>query len=107
MTQIDNVHIRVAAISNRIVLARLSKKGETLESRDIMSEFWQALVQYSFDGRMPLPGEAMNISFGGGDEQFTCTVKRNNPAEEITRELHAEAREKLKDKKKKFDEVSG
>lgn len=71
-----NVGIRHAPLSNRIVLARFGKDPTlALETRDAMSEFWKALVSYCFDGKIPEAGEAVEISFGGGDEQFTCTVQ--------------------------------
>lgn len=69
--------IRVAPLSNRIVLARFGKDPNVaLETRDAMNEFWQALVQYAFDGKMPEKGEAVEVSFGGGDEQFVLRLER-------------------------------
>ena len=74
---LQNAAIRVAPLSNRIVLARFGKDPNVaLETRDAMNEFWQALVQYTFDGKMPRKGEAMEISFGGGDEQFVMRLER-------------------------------
>lgn len=73
--------IRVAPLSNRIVLARFGRDANAaLETKDAMSEFWQALVQYAFDGKMPATGEGAEINFGGGDEQFTVLVTRTAPA---------------------------
>lgn len=75
---LSKTHIRVSPLSNRIVLARMGKDPNVaLETKDIMSEFWQALVQFAFDGKMPEPGEGMGIAFGGGDEQFTAVIRRN------------------------------
>lgn len=69
--------IRVAPLSSRIVLARFGKDPNVaLETRDAMNEFWQALVQYTFDGKMPEPGAAVEVSFGGGDEQFVMRLER-------------------------------
>lgn len=69
--------IRVAPLSNRIVLARFGKdQNVALETRDAVNEFWQALVQYTFDGKMPEKGQAMEVSFGGGDEQFVMRLER-------------------------------
>jgi hypothetical protein len=78
VSALDKVHIKHAALSNRIVLARMGKDPNVaLDKRDAMSEFWQALVSFSFDGEMPAHGEAVEVSFGGGDEQFTMTLRRN------------------------------
>lgn len=75
---LECIHIRHAALSERVVLARMGKDpAVALETRDIMSEFWQALVSYAFDGKMPEPGAGVEVLFGGGDEQFTLTIKRN------------------------------
>lgn len=82
---LKNTSIKVAPLSNRIVLARFGKDPNVaLETKDAMSEFLQALVQYAFVGKMPHSGEAAEIAFGGGDEQFTVKVTRNQsppPAE--------------------------
>lgn len=77
MTNINKIGIRVAPLSNRIVVARFGKDPYVaLEKRDAMSEFWQALVQYAFDGKMPDKGEGVEVSFGGGDEQFVARIER-------------------------------
>lgn len=69
--------IRVAPLSNRIVLARFGKdQNVALETRDAMNEFWQALVQYAFDGKMPEKGAAVEVNFGGDDEQFVMRLER-------------------------------
>lgn len=74
---INRVAIRHALLSNRIVLARFGKNPDVaLETRDAMNDFWQALVSYAFDGKLPEPDAAVKIDFGGGDEQFTLTVRR-------------------------------
>lgn len=75
-----NVGIRVAPLSNRIVLARFGKdKSIALETRDAMNEVLQAVVQYAFDGKMPEKGDAAEIDFGGGDEQFILHIERVKP----------------------------
>lgn len=72
-----NVGIRHAPLSDRIVLARFGKDPHVaLETKDAMNEFWQALVSYAFGGKMPEPGSAMEIKFGGGREQFALTLRR-------------------------------
>lgn len=77
MSNLDRVHIRHTALGNRIVLARVGKDSNVaLDTRDVQSEFWKALVSLAFDGKMPEPGQGVEIDFGGGDEQFTCIVKR-------------------------------
>lgn len=79
---LSSTAIRVAPLSNRIVLARFGKSPDVaLETRDAMNEFWQALVQYAFDGKMPEKGEAMEISFGGGEEQFLLRIERVSAAQ--------------------------
>ncbi|WP_156394017.1 hypothetical protein [Rhizobium sp. Root651] len=76
---LSKTRIGVAPLSNRIVLARFGKNSSVaLETRDAMSEFWQALVQYSFDGKMPEQGKAVEVSFGGGNEQFSFTIRRKH-----------------------------
>lgn len=78
MIVLDNVAIRVAPLSNRIVLARFGKdKNVALETKDAMNEFLQALVQYAFEGQMPEAGSKVELSFGGGNEQFTVVIGRN------------------------------
>lgn len=68
--------LRVAPLSNRIVLARSGKDSNVaLETRDVMNEFWQTLVSFAFDGEMPENGQAVEISFGGGDEQFVMRLE--------------------------------
>lgn len=77
MSDLEKTGIRVAPLSSRIVLARFGKDPNVaLETKDAMSEFWQALVQYSFDGKMPAVGEYAEVNFGGGDEQFTIKISR-------------------------------
>ncbi|KEA07460.1 hypothetical protein [Rhizobium rhizogenes] len=74
---LDKVSIRHAAISNTIVLARFGKdKSVALDTRDAMNEFWQALTSYTFDGKMPEKGSAVEVRFGGGDEQFVMRLER-------------------------------
>ncbi|WP_018900392.1 hypothetical protein [Rhizobium sp. 2MFCol3.1] len=76
---IEKTGIRHAPLSNRIVLARFGKDPEVaLETRDAMDEFLKALVSYCFDGKVPEPGEGMEWSFGGGDEQYEIVIKRKH-----------------------------
>ena len=79
MAQIDKVGLRHSPLSDRIVMARFGKDPTlALETRDAMNEFWQALVSYAFKGQMPESGEAVEVKFGGGDEQFVARVERVN-----------------------------
>lgn len=79
---LSSVNIRHAPLSNRIVLARFGKDKEVaIETKDAMSEFWQALVSYAFDGKMPKHGDAAEINFGGGDEQFSLVIRRKENGE--------------------------
>lgn len=74
---LEKIAIRHAPLSNRVVLARFGKDPQVaLETKDAMSDFLQTLVSYAFDGNLPAPGEAREIDFGGGDEQFTVTIRR-------------------------------
>lgn len=74
---LDNVGIRVAPLSKRIVLARFGKdKNIALETRDVGSEFWQALCTLAFDGKLPERGASQEIEFGGGDEWFVMRLER-------------------------------
>lgn len=77
MSGLANTKIRVSPLSNRILMARFGKDPNVaLETRDVMNEFLQALVQYAFDGSMPKQGEKAEVNFGGGDEQFLLRVER-------------------------------
>jgi hypothetical protein len=83
MSSLSKIGIRHAPLSNRIVIARFGKDPDVaLETRDGMNEFLQALVQYAFDGDMPHEGEAAEVKFGGGSEQFVMTLKRLNTKSE-------------------------
>jgi hypothetical protein len=74
---LEKVSIRHAAISNAIVLARFGKDKEVaIETRVATSEFWQALASYTFDGKMPEKGSAVEVRFGSGDEQFVMRLER-------------------------------
>lgn len=73
----QDIRIVHSPLSDRVLLARFGKDKHTaLETRDAMSEFWQTLCSYMFDGKMPAPGEESEVSFGGGDEQFVVRVRR-------------------------------
>lgn len=77
MSDLGKTKICVSPLSNRIVLARFGKDPQlALETRDVMNEFLQAVVQYAFDGSMPAPGEKVEVNFGGGDEQFILRLER-------------------------------
>ena len=77
MSKLSDVSLGLAPLSNRIVLARFGKdKNLALETRDAMSEVLQVVTQYAFDGKMPGPGEVVEVSFGGGDEQFVMRLER-------------------------------
>ena len=81
MNALDKIGIRHAPLSNRIVIARFGKDpGLALDKRDAQSEFFQALISYAFDGKMPVHGQGTEIQFGGGDEQFTLTIRRDGEA---------------------------
>jgi len=83
---IDRIAIRHAVLTNRIVLARFGKDPTVaLETRDAMNEFLQALASYAFDGKMPDPGQAAEVDFGAGDQQFIMTIRRK-PLEGATHE---------------------
>lgn len=74
---LEKVGIRIAPLSNRIVLARFGKDPNiALETRDAGSEFWQALCTLAFDGKLPDKGTSETIEFGGGDEQFLLRLER-------------------------------
>lgn len=80
MSNLSRVRIRHAAISGRVVLARFGKDPSVaLETQDVMSDFFQALASYAFEGKMPERGDAATFSFGGGDEHFSVTVTRTAP----------------------------
>lgn len=75
--KLTNIRIAHAQLRNCIVLARFGKDPKlALEIIDAESDFFNTLVSYAFDGRMPDAGEAVEVQFGGGDEQFTVTVRR-------------------------------
>ncbi len=77
MTRLQNIQIRHTALGDRIVLARFGKDPTVaLETRDAMNDFFQTLVSYAFDGKMPERGATVELDFGGGDEQFQMVVKR-------------------------------
>ncbi|GBR43259.1 DUF7446 family protein [Gluconobacter roseus] len=77
MSAIDNIKIRFSPLSNRVVLARFGKsETDALETRDATNEFLQAFVAYAFDGKMPEKGAAVEVKFGGGDQQFVVRIER-------------------------------
>ena len=83
---LDKISIRHAALSRRVVLARFGKDPTVaLDTKDAMSDFWKALVSFAFDGQMPQKGEAAEVTFGGGDEQFILTIRRAALSDEVTR----------------------
>lgn len=77
MSNLSKVGLRHSPLSDRIVMARFGKDATlALETRDAMNEFWQTLTSYAFKGQMPEKGEAVEVKFGGGDEQFVARVER-------------------------------
>lgn len=74
---LENIHLKMTALGQRVVIARTGKRKDVaLEQKDVMSEFLQTIVQYAFNGRMPEPGEAVEVDFGGGNEQFLLRLTR-------------------------------
>jgi hypothetical protein len=85
MSVLDKIGIRVAPFSHRIMVASFgADPNVALETRDATSEFFQAIVEYAFDGEMPALGEAAEASFGGGNEQFIMLIRRVDPAVALT-----------------------
>ena len=77
MSRLDKIKIVHSLLSDRILLARFGKDQTcALETKDAMNEFLQAVTSYAFDGKMPEKGASAEFDFGGGDEQFICTVTR-------------------------------
>lgn len=75
--KLNNVAIRHALISGRIVLARFGKDPMlALETRDAADDFWKTLVSYAFEGKLPSSGATAEVKFGGGNENFVVTIKR-------------------------------
>lgn len=78
---LNKVGLRVSPLSRHFVLARFGKDPRlALAVRPVTNEFWQALCEYSFDGKMPEPGQSVEVEFGGGDEQFIMTLTRKGDA---------------------------
>ena len=74
---LENVKLRLAPISNRMVFARFGKNPEVaLETKDAMSDVFQVITQYAFGGKMPEKGASIALDYGAGDEQFTMVIKR-------------------------------
>lgn len=77
MVDLDKIKIVYSPLTERIKLARFGKQADVaLDTRDAMNDFLQALVAYSFDGKMPEVGDKREIDFGGGDEQFIFRIER-------------------------------
>ncbi len=77
MTDLNKIKIMHSSLTDRILIARFCKDETTaLDTRDAMNDFWQALASYCFDGKMPAKGDKVEVSFGGGDEQFILTLER-------------------------------
>lgn len=69
MSDLNKIGLRFSPLSERVLIARFGKDPEVaLETRDGMNEFLHVLVQFI--------GEGNAVDFGGGDEQFTVTLKR-------------------------------
>lgn len=76
MTKLDNISLRLAPLSNRMVMARFGKDKEVaLDTKDVTSDVLQLITQYMF-GSMPDVGQAMELQFGGGSEQFVMKITR-------------------------------
>ena len=73
MSKLDNVSLRVTPFGRRVVLARMSAKDPrlALETKDVMSDFWHALVEFV--------GVGNEVQFGGGDEQFVVRLMKHEP----------------------------
>lgn len=77
MSDLSKICIRYSPLTKRILLARFGKDPNVaLDTREAANDFWQTLCMMAFDGKIPAPGTAVEISFGGGDEQFSCVVTR-------------------------------
>ena len=77
MSGLQKMRLAHTAIGGRIVLARFGADPTVaLETRDAQSEFFKTAVSFVFDGDLPAPGSAGEVSFGGGDEQFVMTIRR-------------------------------
>lgn len=77
MVDLTKIGIRVSPLTNRIVIARFGKDPElALDTRNAENEFFHALCSYVLDHEVPFPGKGGVVQFGGGDEQFTATVRR-------------------------------
>ena len=80
MSALNNIALRVAPLSGRVVLSRFGKDPNVaLETRDAQSEFLQTIVAYLADGEMPEIGAKFDLFFGAGDEQFLLTLQRIKP----------------------------
>lgn len=81
MSGLQKMRLAHTAIGGRIVLARFGADPTVaLETRDAQSEFFKTAVSFVFDGDLPAPGSAGEVSFGGGDEQFVMTIRRLDAA---------------------------
>lgn len=68
--------IKYAPLSGRFVIARFGKDKEVaLETIDATNDFLQALLTHAF-GKIPEEGSSTKFTFGGGNEQFECQIKR-------------------------------
>lgn len=75
----ERTTLRVSPLGDKIMLVRFGKSHEiALERRDITSEFWKALVYYSFFGDRPEKGQTIEVSFGNGGESFTMQLTRDS-----------------------------
>ncbi|MFG1270789.1 hypothetical protein V5F40_22825 [Xanthobacter sp. DSM 14520] len=77
MSGLQKTRLAHTALGGRVVLARFgADPNVALETRDAQSEFFQTVVSFAFDGKLPAPGAAAEVSFGGSDEQFVMSIRR-------------------------------
>jgi len=77
MTDLNKIKIVHSPLTDRMLIARFGKDETTaLDTRDAMNDVWQALVSYCFEDKIPAKGDKVEVSFGGGDEQFILTLER-------------------------------
>lgn len=70
MSKLDDCRIEVAALSGRVVIARLSKKepNVALETKDSTSDFLRAIMNFV--------GVGCERQFGSGDDQYIVSLRK-------------------------------
>jgi len=77
MTMLEKTCLRVSPLTQKIQMVRFGKDPRVaLEKKDATGEFWQALIAFAFDGKLPEKGAACAIEFGSGDEQYSLRLER-------------------------------